>query len=47
MMAEGMKLDEAKVKAALEGKRLEFVSLSEVEMPKPVAAYSLKVKGAG
>ena len=46
VMEEGKQLDEAKLKADIEAKRLSFVSLSEVTVPRPKAAYIVTVSGA-
>ena len=45
-MEPGKSLDSDKVKAAIEGKRLRFVSLTETTVPRPKAAYVLAVSGA-
>ena len=46
-MEEGGKLDQEKVKAALEKGRLKFVSMKEVEMPLPKASYVMRATGIG
>jgi hypothetical protein len=45
-MDEGKSLDAERVKAAVEGRKLKFVSLEEVSVPRPRAAYVLAVSGA-
>jgi len=44
--AEGASLDEASVKAAIEGKKLKFISFEKTGLSKPTAAYQLVVSGA-
>lgn len=39
-------LDEAKVKAAIKGKGMKFVSLEKTEVVRPKVAYELAVEGA-
>jgi prolyl-tRNA editing enzyme YbaK/EbsC (Cys-tRNA(Pro) deacylase) len=46
VMESGKHLDEAKLKADIEARRLTFVSLSEVTVPRPKAAYVVAVSGA-
>lgn len=46
-MGEGKTLEEAKVKAAIEKKRLKFVSFEETELVKPEVAYVVSIKGSG
>lgn len=46
-MEKGKKLDEAKVKAALTAKKMQFVSLTEVDAPLPKASYTLQATGTG
>jgi hypothetical protein len=45
-MNDGASLDEAKVKAALQGKGMGFESMEKTELTRPQAAYSLVVSGA-
>ena len=45
-MEKGKSLDEAKVKTALEAKKLKFVSLETKQVPPPKAAYVLAASGA-
>ncbi len=46
IMKKGSSLDEAKVKAALEGEKMKFVSLAATNVIRPKAAYVLSVEGA-
>ncbi|MGJ8724937.1 MAG: hypothetical protein ACSHYB_10310 [Roseibacillus sp.] len=46
IMDDGAALDEAKVKAAIKGKKMEFVSMEKTQITRPVAAYELVVSGA-
>lgn len=39
-------LDEAKVKAAIEGKGMSFTSMEKTDIIRPKAAYQLVVSGA-
>lgn len=39
-------LDKSKVKAAIEGKGMGFISMEETELTRPKAAYALSVSGA-
>ena len=45
-MDDGAALDEAKVKEAIEGKKMKFVSMEETEITRPKVAYELVVSGA-
>lgn len=44
--ADGASLEEADVKAAIEGKKLKFISFEKAELEKPTVAYNLVVSGA-
>ncbi|NNC88102.1 MAG: hypothetical protein HKN82_06535 [Akkermansiaceae bacterium] len=46
VMEPGKSLDRDGVKAAIENRRLKFVSLEEVTIPRPKTAYVLAVSGA-
>ena len=46
IMDDGVALDEAKVKAAIEGKKMKFVSMEKTEISRPKVAYELAVSGA-
>jgi len=46
-MEEGKTLDEAKVKAAIESKKLKFESFGETNLVKPTAAYVIAIEGTG
>ena len=46
VMEDGASLDEGKVRSAIEGKRLQFISLEETTVKRPKAAYVLAVSGA-
>ena len=45
-MAEGKTLDEAKIKKALRAKGMEFLTLTQTEMPLPKASYVLQSQTA-
>ena len=46
-MEDGKKLDEAKVKDAINAKKITFVSMEDTEMPLPKVSYELKASGTG
>lgn len=45
-MKDGSSLEEAKIKAAIKGEGLEFVSMEESNLVRPKAAFELVVSGA-
>ena len=47
VLEEGKELDEAEVKAAVESKRLGFVSLEVIERPQPTISYRIPARGVG
>lgn len=46
IMEEGTSLDEAKLKASIEAKRMTFISLETKTVPRPKAAYVLAAAGS-
>ena len=46
IMDDGAALEEDDVKAAIEGKKMKFVSMEKTEISRPKAAYELTVTGA-
>ena len=44
-MEEGKALDEAKIKEAIEAKRLKFISLAQTEVTRPKAAFVISNSG--